>query len=351
MESKRWYSLDALRTLAMILMIQQHLGPWLWEHPWTDLINLFKKHPIFMGINSLGGVAAPIFIILSGIGFTISVEKGEKPKSILRRGVLIFILGVILNHLSPSWFIPESWYVLHLIGFGTVVSLLFFRFHSILMSLLAVFLLVVEGLFQQLLETPVVLTTTFFRNYGGWSGILRYAFVEGHFPIFPWYPLFILGIIVGRLIINKSYTRIAILGVAILAGSLFSAIIGNRLDLWRYFQISPNFYPTNLPIMLFLSSVVLFLIVIFIKFESWFERRNFFTYPGRLTLTILFVHIVLFKEVSENMGYYKIYSMRDTFLIISMVLVVIFIISYLWSKLKFFGSLEWIIRKMYGGGK
>ena len=71
--SQRNLGMDALRGLAVLLMIEQHVGIWLWkgalpgESSWD--------YPFLLAFNALGGGAAPLFIALAGMGSSIFVYR------------------------------------------------------------------------------------------------------------------------------------------------------------------------------------------------------------------------------------------------------------------------------------
>ncbi|MCA9712207.1 MAG: DUF1624 domain-containing protein, partial [Myxococcales bacterium] len=65
-KSRRLHALDALRGIAVFLMIEQHVGIWLWEGPGAGERQL--DYPLLVGFNALGGMAAPLFVSLAGVG-------------------------------------------------------------------------------------------------------------------------------------------------------------------------------------------------------------------------------------------------------------------------------------------
>ena len=99
----RLLSLDALRGVAVILMMEQHLGVWLWQVE-NPLRSALAQAPGYMAINGLGGLAAPTFITLAGAGTTMLVaSRPGQPvdATLLRRGLLLLGFGYLLNLLPP----------------------------------------------------------------------------------------------------------------------------------------------------------------------------------------------------------------------------------------------------------
>ena len=60
----RLYGLDAMRGLAVLLMIEQHLGVWLWKGPARGMRHM--DYPILAGFNALGGGAPPRWVTRAG---------------------------------------------------------------------------------------------------------------------------------------------------------------------------------------------------------------------------------------------------------------------------------------------
>src|SRR5690606_2353965 len=118
---KRLLGLDALRGIAVFLMIEQHLGVWLWRGPNPG--ESMTDYPGLLVFNALGGGAAPAFVTLAGIGASLLISKRETPDvTLILRGIVVVAFGYLLSALTPSWFTWQSWFVLHLMGFGMLVT-------------------------------------------------------------------------------------------------------------------------------------------------------------------------------------------------------------------------------------
>ena len=87
----RLLAVDALRGVAVILMIEQHLGAWLWKVPAGTRV---WDHPVLVGINALGGGAAPAFITVAGVGTALFVASRQRPdRAMLVRGLVVMGFG------------------------------------------------------------------------------------------------------------------------------------------------------------------------------------------------------------------------------------------------------------------
>ncbi|MBI5064112.1 MAG: DUF1624 domain-containing protein, partial [Desulfatitalea sp.] len=141
--------IDALRGLAVLLMITQHVAYWLGV--------LRAKHVILV-TGALGGLAAPIFVTLAGVGVAFSTHRHAGPKCdrlLIVRGVLLVGFGYLMNLITPSWFSPLSWYVLHLIGTAMILAPLLRRASDPwVLALIGLCLIATVGV-QNALDTPL----------------------------------------------------------------------------------------------------------------------------------------------------------------------------------------------------
>ena len=64
---QRWTGIDALRGLAVLLMITQHVAYWI----------CFPRGAgwVVQATGALGGLAAPIFVTLSGVGVAFTSKR------------------------------------------------------------------------------------------------------------------------------------------------------------------------------------------------------------------------------------------------------------------------------------
>ena len=111
--SLRHEGIDALRGVAVILMVSQHLIAWLWNAPPLPAYALAQDHPILMGLNALGYLSAPLFILLAGAGTTMFFDRhGDKGAGtvLLWRGAYLLglwgiaypIIEAVAHHHHPA---------------------------------------------------------------------------------------------------------------------------------------------------------------------------------------------------------------------------------------------------------
>ena len=191
--SKRFYEIDTLRGIAIIMMIVYHLS--------YDLYFL-ASFPI--KINSLQWVifqraTASLFLLLVGISLTISHSRAKQVFSgkelfirNLKRGIRIFLWGAIIT-LFTFVFLSNGvilFGILHLIGVSIIISypLLGHKYRNLGLGLAVIVLGSYLGNFT--FNTPYLL----------WLGFEpEYFFSFDYFPLLPWFGVVLIGIFLGNL--------------------------------------------------------------------------------------------------------------------------------------------------------
>ncbi len=350
--------IDSLRGAAVIFMVQQHLLVWLWNKKWISYSITFPEHPVMLTLNFIGNFAAPLFLLLAGTGAAIlysGPEAGRSPvmKEFLKRGIFILLCGYALNLLSPHWFRPGSWYILHTIGISIIVAPLLLMLSTAILSAIASVTLILPAFIQTWMTTPLMTGDSFMNDVSRYGGVLRLALAEGHFPLFPWIAFFIAGIICFRWVKEGRRNYILFAGTfSLAAGFMLKAFYnygyffatGGRF--FRIFVFTPYIYPAHpsLILMLLGTAMILLFLFSFIQEESCLPA--FTAATGRLSLTWFFIHIIIFNEIFRLYGIHRIFSSAGTILFISASISVIILISHLWQKAGFRFSIEWFMRRV-----
>jgi len=351
----RVLSLDALRGLAVMFMIGQHLVYWVG----AELSTSFTLR-IF---GALGGLAAPLFVTLSGLGSALLSGRHENPdRLLLGRGLLVMGFGYLLNLLTPHWFSMQSWYVLHLIAFGLLTAPLLRRApNGLLFALVFITIAATVGV-QDYLNTPLRLSNARMAETVLPGGVLRLALAESYFPILPWMAFFIAGHLAGRWFACGRPEKMAGLGVALAAGSLLlSAIYLAGFDftrtalLVRVFKPIPYFYPALTPVTLFLLGTALVLIYLFVHVEQQMPVRAHVRAPakvpdglvalGRCSLSVLILHVAILREAAVRMDFWRNLSTPVTVALTLALLAGFTVIAVRWTKANFRYGAEWLLRR------
>ncbi|TPV95317.1 MAG: DUF418 domain-containing transporter [Myxococcales bacterium FL481] len=374
--SSRRLHLDALRGLAVLLMIEQHLGVWLWRGPLRG--ETLADYPWLVGINVLGGGAAPLFVTLAGAGVTLLARQRPDCGGVLvRRGVMVLAFGFALSLATPSWFTPRSWFVLHLIGVMIVAAAGLRHLSTRHLLLLAALVLAVTVVGQSWLDTPVPMSN---RRMGGVllvdgerarlaGGIVRLAAFEGHFPVFPWACFFTVGMVAARWLADGQAGKLVRYGVGMgaaggvlaglgaissvrkalrTAGDLDGAagVVASALD--RVVAFNVPFYPASPAFVLLLAGVVLCSIAVG---DRWERRRSISTTTplvsmGRASLTLLIAHVVLVREGAHATGIWCTLTATQVGGVLIGVLVFAAVATRAWARRGYAYGAEWLLRRV-----
>ena len=354
-ENIRIKYLDILRGIAVVLMVQQHLIGWLWKENWFSYELSFVDHPVMLTLNFLGNFSAPLFILLAGIGAQFSRRKAESIGFFyFKRGLFLIVCGYILNILSPHWFKPWSWYVLHVIGLSLICMPLFKRMNTFLITAFFFFSILASALLQTFFATPLMIGNDFMNSCSRAGGVLRLIFAEGHFSVFPWIGLFAAGIICGRWITAGDQKKIIYAGLfCIVTGLLLGFLHSEGYYfatgglLYRLFIFLPYFYPPLPAFMYSAAGTVFVSIFLFSKIEEFvhgFIPRSIIS-VGNTSLSWFFIHIVLVNEIGRYLGIGKSLNTAATLIVILIFIITIMIISPLWKKVQYKYGLEWVMRR------
>ncbi len=331
-------------------MIEQHIIYWLCAS--------LRSSQLIQVLGAFGGFAAPIFITLSGLGATLASYRYETfDRLVITRGIGILCFGYLLNILAPNWFAFESWYVLHIIGFGMLLFPVLKRFSSPHLVILLIIVLIATVVIQTSCKIPLSLHNKHMSDPNLLLGFLQYALVKGYFPIFPWISFFIAGVLSGRWFMEKKIKNVLRLAMILLFSSaILSAVyfIGPEFAIRgvfvRVFRVGPTFYPSLMPMSTFLISTALFFILGFVFLGSRinFKSSNLLVCLGRLSLTFLMIHIVIIRESAIRFHFWRSFSTLDTLLFTLAILIVFSFLALFWRRIEFRFGAEWLLRKISG---
>lgn len=179
---KRFWELDALRGIAILMMILFHL---LWDLKYFGIIN-WSLYSGFWGYFQIA--TAGLFLLLAGMMVALSAQK-YKNKHIMhlvKRGAIVFGFGILITIVSYFIFPDEFIYfgILHLIGFAIIVTIPIARTKLIPL---------IVGLLILILPFLINLQT-FGINFLMFIGFAPPKAALDFVPVIPWISAFLFGI-------------------------------------------------------------------------------------------------------------------------------------------------------------
>ena len=368
---RRRLALDALRGLAVFLMIEQHVGIWVWQGPSPGM--RANDYPLLVGFNALGGMAAPLFVTLAGCGSAMMVAANlpGTDRTLVRRGVVLMGfglglnlvmqgLGMVIDPADPGWFSWGSWFVLHMMGLAMALAPIWRRLSNRALLGVCVGVLVTTVIVRVWLQTPLSVGNPFMRDTSRPGGVLRLALAESQFPILPWLTFYVAGFISGRWLLVEKTGRVALLGLSFMAlgGGGHALLLAGVLPrqnvyLFRAFELHLGFFPASVAIVGLLLGGALLLIAGVSAYENWrsMSSRNPMVTLGRISLTLLLIHVPLFRRLSR-LPFIDIWRNLDA----NVSLVVVFAFFFLalvgawfWQRVGYRYGAEWWFRKLSGG--
>lgn len=187
---KRFLEIDALRGIALCMMIVYHV--------------IFNLH--FFGVYDestpsgwwliFGRISSVLFVLLAGVSLQLSMERAKLQSKIrfgkyLSRGAMIFALGMIITLIT--WIYPHDgvivFGVLHLIGISIILGW-FFRKYFLLNGILGAFILTF-GFFAR--QMPTDDPALFLFGFP-----LKGFYTLDYFPLAPWFGIFLIGMFFAK---------------------------------------------------------------------------------------------------------------------------------------------------------
>lgn len=190
--TKRFWEIDSLRGIAVIMMIIFHI---LYD---LNYFNIYKLE-LYSGFFLLFFYPfAMIFLLLVGISLTLSCSKSQQTLTkkqlqikYLKRGLKIFGLGLLIT-LATWIYLPKVFIifgVLHCIGISIILACPFLqlRYQNLVLGTI----LILAGI--------VLKNFTFDFYWLVWLGFIPSNFYTvDYFPLLPWFGIVLIGVFIGN---------------------------------------------------------------------------------------------------------------------------------------------------------
>ena len=305
--SRRFVHVDAMRGLAILCMVQVHTAAIMPAPVSID-------HPIALISASIGGMAAPMFVLISGWAFQRGLDRrrarGESVLrwSLVRGGALIglqFLLGILL----PQRFDIASPGILTLLG---ICALLFPLYYlrddmSIRIGIDPRTARTLRAIFATVFAWIIFTTWTNLRPGPAWSDMIHVesildwfikAGISGTYPLLPWVAYFIIGSVLdeGPLEGTTRKIRLRTTGSIAFGSLILTGIISYQTGISWAVTMGDGvltFFPANPWFVLVSCSFSVFIWDLFRSTKSQNWMSNILAPSGRLSLTIYMLHFAL----------------------------------------------------------
>lgn len=189
----RFWEVDSLRGVAVILMVFYHL---MWD---LNYFKLYETNLLAGPWQTFARSIGSTFIFLAGLSLTLSYAREQQRagqtapfNKYLRRGGEIFGLGLVIT-LVTYFFIGRGFVIfgiLHLLGVSIILAYPFLHL-SRWISVAAGFLVIAVGIYLNRL----VASFPWFI----WLGVKQQGlYMVDYYPLLPWFGLALLGIFAGH---------------------------------------------------------------------------------------------------------------------------------------------------------
>lgn len=349
---ERINSIDTLRGLSVIFYLMFHFASWWTPSGITWILGFFDNSNLLFYIPYFGLVAAPIFIMVSGISIKLSIENNRKRNvsevkirnHILKRGFILIIFNMFLNFIYfKSGQYIWLWDMISTIGASSII-IFYLSKSSVKKRLIIVFLMIFSyPVLREILNIEASYTLAIYNAPWSLERFFTDLLTNGPGPIIPQSGLAILGSIIAEYLTPK--TKMKEMTPKLLFSCFLLIIISTFLGympiltLWKdgltWLQIF-GIWSVVFIFLFWLQDIKKSLILIFKSLYVFYS----------LSLTLFFIHVIFGYLViflsggPQKLGPYSFYLVFIFFCIF------ILILGTFWSKVKFKLSLEWFIIKL-----
>ena len=281
-EAERQTSIDALRGLAVLLMVMVHAAA-----TWTPA-NASELTVLATVVSGFGGLAAPLFVTLFGWGL---LQRSRTWSERWRQAAFLFLCQVGVNLSAPHLFQPFTPGVLSLMGLMILSEPLWaapwrkgrtpFNVFLIVAASMFVFLWFAEPLQGPSTWDARVATATAFD-------VVSHLLLTGTYPLVPWVLFGAFGATIALQPGPRPLVFTFAVGMGISVGVLFLALSTNTPWALPTGEAALTFFPANGPFLVAALTGVS-LLWLLVDGRTWL---NGLAGAGRCSLTLYVAHFV-----------------------------------------------------------
>jgi uncharacterized membrane protein len=302
MQNNRLVSVDWLRGLAMIFMIQAHvvffLSPW---YPALRLGELTTNSLIYNWVD-LDTYAAPAFVFLVGFSLFLWRQKNnsltpwQQQSTVFKRGALIFLLGFFVSWVMRGHFMIND--ILNVIGFSLMLCAIMWRLPLLIFLAVGLLLLTLAPMLQQwsgylLLDHYNLVWPGVDDGVWSWSEVFVNYVIRGNQGLIPWVSFSLLGWCAAYVWFKSKWSLAALAIFLYVAYYLIeqSFFAGPYVAIFAYYPATTVFMFKSLS--LILALLLLFNLVARLQIKSLSFMSRFLTLYSRFSLSVYVVHLIL----------------------------------------------------------
>jgi uncharacterized protein len=340
-------TLDALRGLAVMFMLEVHLGFW-----WAR--ELPEGDPLVGLGTALGGMAAPLFFTVAGAGLVLSRQREFGPFQArnIQRGAVLVALGLVFTLVERAIYGPWGWGVLQCLGVSVIICTLAMKAGPAARAGAGIALMAIAPILRHAAGIPDVLYSDSLMATSSVSAYLSSATLSGYFPLVPWTGLMLLGTVAGELSFpapskdprvagpsGKLSLPMAVLASLLIVSGATGAAAGMPME----------FFPPSLPFCLLASGLCVAAIGVASLLpgrHSDDKRAGPLAAAGRLSLTLFVAHHLLGYEAFSAAGLLNSYATSAALAMVLFSWAVALAVAVVWSTKDFRYSLEWLLARL-----
>lgn len=308
-------SIDILRGLAILLMVQDHCS--------LIFVGWEESSLIFTGSLSLGLLAAPIFSFIFGLSLFLWMEKKgavggdsrEVIRSTVRRGLFLFLLGLVL--LTCTWGPDKifTWDILTFLGTSAIILVPVRTWSARRLIILAFVVIMITPPLRTISGCYSIHEDGIFWDVFTLKHVVLGWLIYGFFPLFPWIAVPVVGFAAGKLLTTDSEGRFIARKAILLTGIGFACM---GIVSWFFDKDLPSSLegaPAKYSHMMLMIAVACIGFWILNKlFDSRQKQTGmalaFFKRQSLFSLSVYVVHLLVFTwsvrllAIWENANYY-----------------------------------------------
>ena len=315
----------------------------------------------------LDGRAAATFVVLAGVGLSLSSQRAriandlsriaQNRKMLFKRALFLLVVGLLY---TPIW--PAD--ILHFYGIYIALGALFLTASNRWLWGLSLTFMGISVLLVLMLDYEAEWDWETLTYSGFWTpwGMIRHLFFNGFHPVFPWTAFLFVGMWLGRRnVLDPAVRRkifLSATAIAVLTESVSWLLVhyfSTRLHAIDAETVIALFGTKPMPPMPFYmlagGSTAVVIITLSVALIDRFPEGRWYTpllATGQLALTLYVAHVIFGMGILQELGLLENQTLPFALgsALIFCACAVLF--SYLWKKRFNRGPLEWIMRRITG---